>query len=330
MKIRFTENQFSKLVNNILLEQGWLGNMKKSFGLIDDFKPIVKSIDNYKMSLKQSPEFFSQLNNFYKKAIQNKDINQIDEMVATIFHIFNPKGKKELEKSAIDETRKLLDAFSQLNGKQDFKDLKNSILLKNNNIYYKSFDQRTIPSRFGEEYADGLSEYNALVNMYNANPKNVVKPIGVVKDAKGNIVGFNLEKIQKNAELYRKENGEKMRFLYRRWLKEKRTSDPTYSFLLRIRSRLYWYFKNNNMNYKINKDDMKMIGCSPTDLKLHLETQFVDGMSWDNYGQKGWHIDHIIPLSSAKTVEDVLTLNHYTNLQPLWETDNRKKGKKII
>jgi hyaluronan synthase len=49
------------------------------------------------MSLKQSPEFFSQLNNFYKKAIQNKDINQIDEMVATIFHIFNPKGKKELE-----------------------------------------------------------------------------------------------------------------------------------------------------------------------------------------------------------------------------------------
>jgi len=196
MKIRFTENQFSKLVNNILLEQGWLGNMKKSFGLIDDFKPIVKSIDNYKMSLKQSPEFFSQLNNFYKKAIQNKDINQIDEMVATIFHIFNPKGKKELEKSAIDETRKLLDAFSQLNGKQDFKDLKNSILLKNNNIYYKSFDQRTIPSRFGEEYADGLSEYNALVNMYNANPKNVVKPIGVVKDAKGNIVGFNLEKIQ--------------------------------------------------------------------------------------------------------------------------------------
>jgi hypothetical protein len=140
----------------------------------------------------------------------------------------------------------------------------------------------------------------------------------------------NLEKIQKNAELYRKENGEKMRFLYRRWLKEKRTSDPTYSFLLRIRSRLYWYFKNNNMNYKINKDDMKMIGCSPTDLKLHLENQFVDGMSWENYGQKGWHIDHIIPLSSAKTVEDVLTLNHYTNLQPLWATDNRKKGKKII
>lgn len=132
------------------------------------------------------------------------------------------------------------------------------------------------------------------------------------------------------AKKYREENGEKIRFLYRRWLKKKRTTNPTYAFLLRIRSRLYWYFKNNNMNYKIKKDDMKMIGCSPTDLKLHLENQFNNGMSWENYGHKGWHIDHIIPLSSAKTVEDVLALNHYTNLQPLWATDNQKKGKKIL
>jgi hypothetical protein len=139
----------------------------------------------------------------------------------------------------------------------------------------------------------------------------------------------NSEIKKERAKKYREENGEKIRALYRSWLKEKRTTNPTYAFLLRIRSRLYWYFKNNNMNYKINKDDMEMIGCSPTDLKLHLENQFVDGMSWENYGHKGWHIDHIIPLSSAKTVEEVLSLNHYTNLQPLWAVDNRKKGKKI-
>lgn len=141
---------------------------------------------------------------------------------------------------------------------------------------------------------------------------------------------YQNENDKERAKKYREENGEKIRALYRRWLKEKRTTNPTYAFLLRIRSRLYWYFKNNNMNYKINKDDMEMIGCSPTDLKLHLENQFVDGMSWENYGHKGWHIDHIIPLSSAKTVKEVLTLNHYTNLQPLWATDNHKKGNKIL
>ena len=51
-------------------------------------------------------------------------------------------------------------------------------------------------------------------------------------------------------------------------------------------------------------------------------------MKWDNHGK--WHIDHIIPLSSAETEEEVYNLCHYTNLQPLWGEDNLKKGKKII
>jgi hypothetical protein len=53
-------------------------------------------------------------------------------------------------------------------------------------------------------------------------------------------------------------------------------------------------------------------------------------MSWDNYGFRGWHIDHIVPLSSAKTKDEAVSLNHYTNLQPLWGVDNMKKGKKIL
>ena len=51
-------------------------------------------------------------------------------------------------------------------------------------------------------------------------------------------------------------------------------------------------------------------------------------MSWDNYGD--WHIDHIIPLSSAKTEEEIYKLAHYTNLQPLWAEDNIKKSNKIL
>ena len=69
----------------------------------------------------------------------------------------------------------------------------------------------------------------------------------------------------------------------------------------------------------------KTIGISPEQLKEHLEGLFVDGMTWDNMGSE-WHIDHIIPLSCATTIDGVEKLCHYTNLQPLWAIDNIKKG----
>jgi hypothetical protein len=61
-------------------------------------------------------------------------------------------------------------------------------------------------------------------------------------------------------------------------------------------------------------------------LKQHLENQFQSGMNWKTYGKYGWHIDHIIPLSSAKTEKELYKLCHYTNLQPLWAKDNLIKG----
>ena len=74
----------------------------------------------------------------------------------------------------------------------------------------------------------------------------------------------------------------------------------------------------------------KILGCSIEDFKIYIENKFTEGMSWDNYGMFGWHLDHIIPLSSAKTEEDVYRLNHYTNFQPLWAEENMEKSNKII
>lgn len=72
----------------------------------------------------------------------------------------------------------------------------------------------------------------------------------------------------------------------------------------------------------------EILGCAYADLVNHLESQFKDGMSWENRGK--WHIDHKIPLASAKTEEELLKLCHYTNLQPLWAFDNLSKGSKIL
>ncbi len=69
-----------------------------------------------------------------------------------------------------------------------------------------------------------------------------------------------------------------------------------------------------------------LVGCSPADLRRHLETQFAEGMSWDNRAE--WEIDHIRPCSSFDLTdsEEQRKCFHYTNLQPLWKSDNRSKS----
>lgn len=75
-----------------------------------------------------------------------------------------------------------------------------------------------------------------------------------------------------------------------------------------------------------NKTTEELLGCSIEDFWSFLEKQFTEGMTRKNHGKFGWHIDHIIPLSSAKTPEEIEKLFHYTNCQPLWAKDNLKKG----
>ncbi len=70
------------------------------------------------------------------------------------------------------------------------------------------------------------------------------------------------------------------------------------------------------------------IGCTPEQLKNHLESLFKPGMTWDNYGIRGWHIDHIRPLDSYNLSDpsELLEACNYKNLQPLWAKDNLTKG----
>lgn len=70
----------------------------------------------------------------------------------------------------------------------------------------------------------------------------------------------------------------------------------------------------------------KILGADWNTIKKHIENQFTDNMSWDNFDQI--HIDHKIPLAAASTEFEVIALNHYTNLQPLWAEDNLKKSDK--
>ena len=75
-----------------------------------------------------------------------------------------------------------------------------------------------------------------------------------------------------------------------------------------------------------------MVGLTIYNFKHYLESKFLDGMTWENHGVHGWHIDHIRPCASFDLTkeEDRKQCFHYTNLQPLWAQDNLKKSDKII
>jgi len=161
---------------------------------------------------------------------------------------------------------------------------------------------------------------------YNSNNKEIISE----KNKK-----FRLENPEINKEKcrnYRRNNPNH----FRKWVEKNRehrkkyileyNSDPKNKVKNSLRSRI-----NELLNKKYNNPrTLDLIGCDYEFLLKHLEDKFTEGMNWDNYGYYGWYIDHIIPLSSAKTIEDIYKLYHYTNLQPLWGKDNMQKSNKIL
>ena len=111
----------------------------------------------------------------------------------------------------------------------------------------------------------------------------------------------------------------------KKYIKNRLKTDSLFKLLYTLRKRTRQVFKNKKF---IKPSTRLLIGEDLSFVKNYLENQFTEGMSWENHGK--WHIDHIIPLSSASNESELIKLCHYTNLQPLWAFDNLSKGSKII
>lgn len=109
------------------------------------------------------------------------------------------------------------------------------------------------------------------------------------------------------------------------YIKNRLKADPLYRMRFNMRNRIRGAFKSKS--WRKDNTTAIILGCSFDELKNHIQNQFINEMTWDNYGE--WEIDHIIPLSSAKTEQEMYKLCHYLNLQPLWRYDNIKKSNKI-
>ena len=143
------------------------------------------------------------------------------------------------------------------------------------------------------------------------------------------------ESLKEASKNYQKREKKRVMERKKRYVKQRIKSDSFFRLNRNYRRSCLRAFES--ISQKKNTQSLKLLGLKTwEELAKHLESQFYnhpdtgEEMTFDNHGFYGWHIDHIIPLDSAKTEEDVIKLCHYTNLQPLWAEENLAKSNKTL
>lgn len=150
----------------------------------------------------------------------------------------------------------------------------------------------------------------------------------------------NLNKLQEKYRKWRIMNKEKCRSDLRQWHKnnpdkyseynKKRRSTLKGKLNLNISTAICNSLKDNKNGWHWEE----LVGYTLEELKCHLEKQFADGMSWENYGLKGWTIDHRIPIKAFnfETPEDIDFKECWKlrNLRPLWHVANMSKKDSLV
>lgn len=138
----------------------------------------------------------------------------------------------------------------------------------------------------------------------------------------------NKELYQEKAKQSYQKHKEKRIKSYLRWVKEKRKTDEVFRITCNIRTRLWHALRNQQADKPCASLDL--LGCSVSEYREYIEGLFTEGMTWENYGLHGWHIDHRRPIASFNLLdeEEVKKAFHYTNTQPMWAEENLRKGDK--
>ena len=239
-----------------------------------------------------------------KKCLLEKDL--------TFFN--KDKSKKDGYRNSCKECQK--------NYSNDFYSKNKERVCEYSNNYYKIICNDLNYKLKRKEYMNiYLSENKERINQYNIdyNVKNKEK----ISEYKALYYLNNKEKILKYKFDNRKRiNKNSLEYYYMRI-----NNDNLYKLSILIRNLIRISIKKSGYSKKSKTNEI--LGCSFNDFKFYLENKFQDWMNWENQGlyngeiNYGWDIDHIIPLSSAKNEEEIMRLNHYTNLQPLCSFVNR-------
>ena len=162
-------------------------------------------------------------------------------------------------------------------------------------VKYMAIDRKEYFKKYREEHKEKKKEYDKVYNTHRLQHKE-----------------------------YDKEYSKRYRQKYKDEMREKTRNSPILRITNSLRNRLRLAVVR-----KVGRT-MELTDCSIPELMKHLEKQFKEGMTWDNYGFRGWHIDHIRPCASFDLTleEEQKACFHYSNLQPLWAEENLHKSNK--
>lgn len=127
---------------------------------------------------------------------------------------------------------------------------------------------------------------------------------------------------------WREKNRAAWNVIIARAKRKRYANDPTF----RIKESFYNSLRGALRRFRQKKSArfIELLGCTVEQLRRHIEQQFKPGMTWENKGQFGWHIDHRKPCASFNLRDPLQQKEcfHYTNLQPMWWRDNLLKRDK--
>jgi hypothetical protein len=220
---------------------------------------------------------------------------------------YNLNNPSKLKQYRLDNKERISEK-----GKEYYSENKELINKKSKEYNLKNKDE--IKKKNKKYYSENKDEIAIKGKLYRL--KNVDK----IKISKNKYYVENKDDINIKGKEYKLNNKESRNKRER----ERRETEPLHKLKCNIRGVIGFSMRKNG--YTKKSRTYEILGCSYEDFKIHLENQFTKGMTWESLGK--WHLDHIIPISSAKTEEEIIKLNHYTNFQPLWAEDNLKKGNK--
>jgi hypothetical protein len=306
-------------------------------------KVVIKSVAIYKaMSVLPAPPFedkfkketlCQQNENIQKqnleKCLKETEQSKENEIIDTTNDI-----KKNLEKKSwkdITNPKERQKAY-----RKAYREANKEKLSKQNKDYVKINKDR-IKIQRKDYYKINRDKIKEQSKSYRESNKDKIKDINKKYKDKNKVILKEKQKIY--AKKYREENKqiikEKKKLKFQRE-KEKinhqnrvrYSENINYKLKCRLRHRLRMALKGNFKSGSAVDD----LGCSIPELKVYLESKFSPGMTWDNWNDVGWHIDHIKPLASFDLTDrkQFLEACHYTNLQPLWAKDNLIKSDNIL
>lgn len=295
-------------------------------------KVVIKSVAIYKaMSVLPAPLFEDKFVNKENICQQNEIIQ--NQNLEKCLNEIEPSKENEITDTT-NEIKKNLE-------KKSWKDITNPKLRQKayNKAYRDSNKERkkAYLKAYREANKDRIKLQTISYREYNKDKLKTYREDN--KDKRKAYYDSNKSKIKAYKKAYCESNKDKIKVYKKNWAednkdkikaydKNKKKTDIQFKLSCNLRARLYSAI---NRNYKAGSA-VKDLGCTIPELKTYLESKFQPEMNWDNWALDGWHIDHIKPLSSFDLTDrnQLLEACNYTNLQPLWATDNLIKSDKIL